>query len=56
MKKSKKIILAVIVILLVGIGLIIANPDWVDSKEKVKVEVSEEVQETHDELEDEIFD
>ena len=27
-----------------------------DSGEKVKIDVSEEVQETHDELEDEIFD
>ena len=56
MKKSKKFILAVIAILVIAIGLILANPDWVDSKEEVKVEVSEEVQDTHDELEDEIFD
>ncbi len=56
MKKSKKFILAVVVILLVALGLVIANPDWVDSKEEVTVEVSDDVQETHDDLEDELFD
>ena len=56
MKKSKKFILAVIILLLIGIGLIMANPDWVDSKEKVEIEVSKDVKETREELEDEIFD
>ena len=56
MKKSKKFILAVVVILLVALGLVIANPDWVDSKEEVTVEVSEEVEDTHNELENELFD
>lgn len=56
MKKSKKFILAVLAILLIAIGLIIANPDWVDNKEEVKIEVSDEVQETSEELGDEIFD
>jgi sensor domain CHASE-containing protein len=56
MKKSKKFILAVLVILLVALGLVIANPDWVDSKEEVTVEVSEEVEDTHNELENELFD
>lgn len=56
MKKSKKFILAVIVILVAAIAIILAKPDLVDSEETIKVEVSEEVQETSEELSDEIFD
>ena len=56
MKKSKKFILALLVILVVAIGLILANPDWINSKEEVEIEVPEKVQETSEELGDEIFD
>lgn len=56
MKKSKKIILAIVVILVVAIGLILANPDWINEKEEVKIEVPDSVQETSEELGDEIFD
>jgi len=56
MKKSKKFILAVVVILVAAIAIILAKPDLVDSEEPVKVKVSEEVQETSEELSDEIFD
>ncbi len=57
MKKSKKFILAVLVILVVAIGFILANPDWIsNNKEEVVIEVSDEVQETSEELGDEIFD
>ncbi len=56
MKKSKKFILAVIVILVAAIAIILLKPDLVDSEEPVKGEESEEVQETSQELRDEIFD
>ena len=58
MKKNKKIILAILIVstILLIIGLLLANPDLVDSKEEIKVEVPEEVIETQQELEDEIFD
>ena len=56
MKKSKKFILAVVVILVAAIAIILLNPGLVDSKEPAKVEESEEVQETSQELRDEIFD
>ena len=57
MKKSKKFILAVLVILVVVLGFVLANPDWISNdKEEVIIEVSEDVQETSEELGDEIFD
>ena len=56
MKKSKKIILALLLLIIAVIAVVLMNPEWFDSGEKVKIEVSEEVQDTHNELEEEIFD
>ena len=58
MKKSKKFILAVVVILVTGIVIILAKPSIIEteSDQEVTVEVSQKVQETSKELSDEIFD
>lgn len=54
MKKSKKFILAILVILIAAIAVILTNPDWFDSGEEIIPEI--EATETQLELEDEIFD
>jgi hypothetical protein len=53
MKKSKKFILAILVLLIAAIAVILTNPDWFDSGEEIIPEI--EATETQLELEDEIF-